>query len=173
MGEQVLLLLVGETRINLIRGVGSLVDEVEQTGEKASNGWAESVGVQVVVEVVLSGAEPEDGVEGEGDANGGVEAGAQPVGAGDHAEKGEDDAHGSQDSLSVAGSVLTLDHEDDAGEHESADDLVDDDLEVHGEVISKLAIWHCSDRVDGSEDWNICFLEILKGVCFGPRENTV
>ena len=119
--------MMGRLDIRLfVRGM----EQMEETSNDATESGSKSVSVKVMVEVWLL-AKIDDGVGGESDADSWVEAGAKGVSTRDNAKKSHDDNHCSTNALAVAGSVLTLDHQDDADEDESADGLIDADIEVH------------------------------------------
>jgi len=77
-------------------------------------------------------AQLNDGVGDKTHADSGVETGTERVCSRDACEKSHDDTHGGANSLAVTGSVLTLDHQDDANKDKCANDLVDKNVDVHG-----------------------------------------
>mmetsp|Transcript_36378 Transcript_36378/g.44427 ORF Transcript_36378/g.44427 Transcript_36378/m.44427 type:complete len:278 (+) Transcript_36378:170-1003(+) len=132
------LLAVEALRLVVILGlVGLLVNKVKEASTETANVGTDCVAPQVVVEVMVGEAfsiGSNDGVGGDGGTNRGVKAGAELVRARNHAkESGYDDESGA-DTLTVSGGVLSLHHQDHAHEEECADDLVDDDGDVHREV---------------------------------------
>ena len=85
-----------------------------------------------------------------------VECSSEFVSARDDAEKCGHNAESGADTFAVAGGVLSLDHEDDADEEESANDFVNNDSEVHLEVLASLTVVGCASlRVSWGEGSNI------------------
>ena len=112
------------------RLVSFTVEYVEEASEKTAKSWSKCVRIQIVEQVVLL-AQQHNWVWDKSDANSGVEAGSESIGARNTAEESGNNAHGGTDTLAVSGSVLTLDHQDNADKDEGACDLVDDDVQVH------------------------------------------
>ena len=149
------------------------VEKMEDTSAEAAESGSKSVRIQVMVEVVLL-AHEKDLVGGECDTNCGVEACAKLVSASDDTHKSNNNAHSGANSNAITSSVLTFNHEDDGDEDESADNLVNDDVEVHGEVelvtdiVGAISCW-----VIRSEDSNFGIWIIVEtGPCEGNGEET-
>lgn len=96
--------------------MGFLVEQVENTGEKTTDGGSERVSVHVVVEefvVVVQVLCLHDLVEGHSGAYSRIEGTSERVGACKHGEKSCDNTDGSTDTLAITSGVLALHHEDD------------------------------------------------------------
>ena len=109
------------------------VYEVKEASEETTKDWAECVRVQVVIDVVLL-AHPDEAIHGEGEADSRVERTTKVTSGGSAAKEREADSHDGAEALPVTGCVLALHHQDDADENEGADDFIEADSKVHGEV---------------------------------------
>ena len=149
--DEVCSLFIVEVAFRLIWLMCLCMHDVEETGKQTTKGRPECVRVHVVVDPV-GGAELKDGVRSDSNSDGRVKACTECVGSSDAAKQSRNDSDGSCDTLALACSVLSLDHEDDADEHERADYLIDAHLQVHVEVnLVFVLVWQACDRVLGGK----------------------